>query len=131
MEKSILVVDDEPEILMGLSSRLIRVGYKVECVGTGKKATAAFVESYYDQPFDIILLDIGLPDISGVDVLKTIRQEEEIRGLKYENGVKIIIQTGLKESWMETFNQGCDDFIVKPYSFEGLLKMIKEKLGDI
>ncbi len=131
MEKSILVVDDEPEILMALSSRLKKEGYKVKSVSTGKEATKAFVESYYDQPFDIILLDVGLPDISGCDVLRTIRQEEEIRGLEYEDGCKIIIQTGLKESWMEAFNLGCDDFILKPYSFEDFLKKIKEKLGEI
>jgi len=130
MDKSILLVDDEPDILTALGSRLKKVGYNVTCVDTGKKATSAFIESYYDAPFDIVLLDIGLPDISGVDVLKTIRLEEEIRGLKYDNGVKIIVQTGRKESWMETFNLGCDDFIVKPYSFEDFLNKIKEKLGE-
>ncbi|MCH8286918.1 response regulator transcription factor [candidate division KSB1 bacterium] len=131
MEKYILVVDDELEVLGTLNSRLIKEGYKVKTVETGKEATQAFVESYYDQPFDVILLDVGLPDINGCDVLKGIRQEEEIRGLKYDDGVKIIMQTGLKESWMDAFNQGCDDYIIKPYVFEDLLKKIKEKTGEI
>ena len=61
---------------------------------------------YYDRPFDVILLDVGLPDINGCDVLKTIRQEEEIRGVQYERGVKIIMQTGRKEPYMEAFNRG-------------------------
>ena len=131
MEKYILVVDDELEVLGALNSRLIKEGYKVKTVETGKEATQVFVESYYDQPFDVILLDVGLPDINGCDVLKGIRQEEEIRGLKYDDGVKIIMQTGLKESWMDAFNQGCDDYIIKPYVFEDLLKKIKEKTGEI
>jgi DNA-binding response OmpR family regulator len=66
--------------------------------------------------------------MSGIDVLQIIRQEEEIRGLKYENGVKIIIQTGRKHSWMDGFNRGCDDFILKPYSFDDLMGKIKKKL---
>jgi len=131
MKKYILVVDDDSEILTALSSGLEKAGYKVKSVDTGTKATAAFIESCYDRPFDIILLDVGLPDISGIDVLQIIRQEEQIRGLKYKNGVKIIIQTGLKNSWMQSFNRGCDDFIVKPYSFDDFLKKIKEKLGEI
>lgn len=131
MEKYILVVDDEPAVLGTLDSRLVKEGYKVKTVDTGKAATQAFVGSYYDQPFDVILLDVDLPDINGCDVLKGIRQEEELRGLKYDDGVKIIMQTGLKESWMDAFNLGCDDYIIKPYAFEDLLKKIKEKTGEI
>lgn len=109
MGKSILVVDDEPEVRETLSSRLSKAEYEVKCAKTGDEAITAFVEAYYNRPFDVILLDVNLPDINGCDVLKTIRQEEEIRGLNYDDGVKIIMQTGLKESWMEAFNQGCDD----------------------
>jgi len=131
MSKSILVVDDEPEVRETLSSRLGKAGYAVTCASTGGEATAAFVGAYYDQPFHVILLDVGLPDTNGCDVLKTIRQEEEIRGVNYDDGVKIIMQTGLKEPWMEAFNRGCDDYIIKPYAFEDLLKKIKEKTGEV
>jgi len=131
MKKHILVVDDEPEVRETLQNRLNKEGYEVKCASTGHEATSAFVQSYYDRSFDVILLDVGLPDIGGCDVLRTIRQEEEIRGLKYEEGVKIIMQTGSKEPWMEAFNEGCDDYIIKPYTFEGLLKKIKEKTGEI
>jgi DNA-binding response OmpR family regulator len=128
MKKNILVVDDDREILTSLRNGLEKQGYKVMGTETGKRATAAFIKSCYDEPFDLILLDIGLPDMSGIDVLQIIRQEEEIRGLKYENGVKIIIQTGRKHSWMDGFNRGCDDFILKPYSFDDLMGKIKKKL---
>jgi len=131
MSKYILAVDDDPEVLAFLQTRLTKRGYKVKTVETGQDATNAFVQSYYDRPFDVILLDIDLPDINGCDVLKTIRQEEEIRGLNYDNGVKIVMQTGLKEPWMESFNLGCDDYIIKPYSFDDLLKKIIEKTGEL
>ena len=131
MGEFILVVDDEQVVRDTLSSRLNKEGYQVQCASTGQEATTAFVQMYYDQPFHVILLDVGLPDINGCDVLKTIRQEEEIRGLNYDDGVKIIMQTGYKEPWMEAFNLGCDDYIIKPYTFEDLLKKIKEKTGEI
>ena len=131
MEKYFLVVDDDRDILTGLRSGLEKQGYKVRGAETGKSATEAFIESCYDQPFDIILLDICLPDMSGIDVLRIIRQEEEIRGLNYVNGVKVIIQTGMTESWMESFNRGCDDFILKPYPFDKLLEKIKLKLEEV
>jgi len=131
MGKYILVVDDDADVLKALSSRLVKAEYKVKCACEGKEATAAFVESYYDKPFDAILLDVDLPDINGCEVLKAIRQEEELRGLKYDDGVKIIMQTGLKEPWMEAFNLGCDDYIIKPYSFDDLLNKIKEKTGEV
>jgi len=81
-DKFILIVDDEPETLKILSSRLSQEGYDIKCAVTGKEAADFFIEHYYNRPFDAILLDVGLPDISGCDVLKTIRQEEEIRGLR-------------------------------------------------
>ena len=130
MAKKIVVVDDEADVKKALSLRLNRLGYNVTSVGTGKEAVQTFLDYYYSQPFDVILLDIGLPDISGTEVLKTIRQEEEIRGLNYDDGVKIIMQTGHKESWMEAFNGGCDDYMVKPYSFEELLEKINQKVRD-
>ncbi|MCK4883127.1 MAG: response regulator transcription factor [Candidatus Omnitrophica bacterium] len=130
MSKYILVVDDEIEVTKALNLRLTKLGYKVVSVSTGGEAIKAFLEAYYTKPFDVILLDIGLPDVSGCDVLRTIRQEEEIRGLNYDDGVKIVMQTGFKESWMEAFNGGCDDYIIKPYSFEDLLEKINEKAGE-
>ena len=130
MPRNILIVEDEQDVREALSTRLAKAGYAVKAVSTGKEAIAAFVEAYYERPFRCILLDVGLPDTSGLDVLRTIRQEEEIRGVDYEDGVKIIMQTGFREPWMEAFNQGCDDYIIKPYAFEDLVRKIKEKTGE-
>ncbi|MBN1868962.1 MAG: response regulator transcription factor [Candidatus Omnitrophica bacterium] len=128
MGKFILLVDDEPDIRDVLGASLRKVGFEVKCAGTGQEALRMFLKTYYDRPFDVILLDVGLPDVDGCDVLKTIRQEEEIRGVNYDSGVKIIMQTGKKDPYMEAFNRGCDDYIIKPYSFEDLIKKINEKI---
>jgi len=128
--KSVLVVDDDPDILGALQSKLKSAGYAVRCANNGKEAVGAFIQFFYEAPFDVVLLDVDLPDMNGCEILKLFRQEEELRGIDYGNGVTIIMQTGLKEPWMDAFNKGCDDYIIKPYSFQDLLHKIREKIAD-
>ncbi len=126
--KSILIVDDEQDIRDSLESRLTVAGFLVQTASSGQEAVATFIKRFYDGPFDVILLDIDLPDMDGLDILKLLRQEEELRGVKDLDGVIIIMQTGIKESWMDAFTEGCDDYIIKPYSFQELLSKINEKI---
>ena len=126
--KSILIVDDEQDICNSLESRLKPAGFRVQTASSGQEAVATFIQCFYDAPFDVVLLDINLPDMDGVDILKLFRQEEELRGVKDVDGIIIIMQTAIKESWMDAFKKGCDDYIIKPYSFQELLNKIKEKL---
>ncbi len=127
---SILIVDDDADVRQSLESRLRSAGYRIQCAPNGKEAVGAFIQLYYDDPFDVILLDIDLPDMNGCEILKLIRQEEELRGIRYGHGVTVIMQTGLKESWMDAFNKGCDDYIIKPYSFQDLLGKIEQKIKE-
>ena len=126
--KSILIVDDEQDIRDSLESRLQTAGFRVQTASSGQEAVATFIKCFYDGPFDVILLDIDLLDTDGVDILKLLRQEEELRGVKDLDGVIIIMQTGIKESWMDAFTKGCDDYIIKPYSFQELLNKINDKI---
>ncbi len=50
--------------------------------------------------------------------------------IKYEDGVPIIMLTALEDAWRNSFNKGCDDYLIKPYESEDLLKKIKEKLHE-
>lgn len=126
--RSILIVDDEQDIRDSLESRLKPAGFRVQTASSGQEAVATFIKYFYDGPFDVILLDINLPDMGGIDVLKLLRQEEELRGVKDIDGVIVVMQTGVKESWMDAFQKGCDDYIIKPYSFQELLNKINEKI---
>lgn len=126
--KSILIVDDEQDIRDSLESRLQAAGFRVQTASSGQEAVATFIQRFYEAPFDVILLDINLPDMDGVDILKLFRQEEELRGVKDVDGVIVVMQTGIKESWMDAFKKGCDDYIIKPYSFPELLNKINEKI---
>lgn len=127
---SILIVDDDADVRQSLESRLRSAGHRIQCAQNGKEAVGAFIRFYYDDPFDVILLDIDLPDMNGCEILKLIRQEEELRGIRTGYGVTVIMQTGLKESWMDAFNKGCDDYIIKPYSFQDLLGKIEQKIKE-
>ena len=126
--KSILIVDDEQDIRDSLESRLTVAGFRVQTASSDQEAVATFIKCFYDGPFDVILLDIDLPDMDGLDILKLLRQEEELRGVKDLDGVIIVMQTGIKESWTDAFTKGCDDYIIKPYSFQELLNKITEKI---
>src|SRR3990167_1906711 len=104
--KSILIVDDEQDIRDSLESRLQTAGFRVQTASSGQEAVATFIKCFYDGPFDVILLDINLPDMDGIDVLKLVRQEEQLRGIKDMDGVIVVMQAGVKESWMDAFKKG-------------------------
>ncbi len=125
----ILIVDDEPNVQKVLVSRLRFAGYEVDCASNGREALGAFVESLHKRPYSLIILDIMMPGMNGIEVLELIRREEEIRGILYGDGVPVIMLTALKKPYMEAFGRGCDDFLVKPYQPEELLSKIQEKIS--
>ena len=130
MSNKILIVDDEKELNEVLSARVEYAGYSVESVNNGREAIGAYIESLHKEPFSLILLDIMMPGLNGMEVLKIIREEEELRGIGYGNGVRVIMLTALKDSWMKTINEGGDDYLIKPYESGNLLKKIQEKLEE-
>lgn len=131
MAKRILVVDDEINISEPLQEFLEENGYEIQSVNTGKKALELFNKSISGIPFDLILLDIIMPRMSGLEVLDTIRKSEKNRNVVSKDAVKIIMISGMKESWMnDAFRDGCNDYIVKPYDLDFLLMRVKEMLGE-
>ncbi|MCK5579717.1 MAG: response regulator [Candidatus Omnitrophica bacterium] len=130
MSVKILVVDDDREILQMLSLRLGNHGYDVETACNGREGVGAFIESCHKVPYDLILLDIIMPDMEGREVLEIIRKEEDLRGIKYGFGIPIVMLTALKEPWFDSFEKGCDDYVIKPCSAEKLIAKIEEKLQE-
>ncbi|MGA1867386.1 MAG: response regulator [bacterium] len=129
MTSKILIVDDEKELNEVLCARVEYAGYSVESVNNGREAIGAYIESLHKEPFSLILLDIMMPGLNGLEVLKIIREEEELRGIGNGDGVPVIMLTALKDAWMKSINEGSDDYLIKPYESENLLKKIREKLG--
>ncbi len=110
----ILVVDDEPQLLRALRINLRARHYEVAVAADG---TAALSQAGSWHP-DLVLLDLGLPDLEGVEV---------IHGLRGWTKVPIIVLSGRAGSKdkVEALEAGADDYITKPFGIEELLARIK------
>ncbi len=110
----LLLVEDDPALGPRLAKDLKRKGFAVDLVSTGIDA-----EYMGDEiPYDIVILDLGLPDLSGLDVLKNWRSKG--------NNVSVLILTA-RDDWQERvdgFQAGADDYLGKPFHFEELLERI-------
>jgi two-component system phosphate regulon response regulator PhoB len=117
---SILVVDDEPDILDLIRYNLSREGFRITCVDTGEKAVA---EVRAAKP-DLVLLDLMLPGVDGLDVCRQIRQYPEWSQLP------IIMITAKSEDAdvVSGLECGADDYITKPFSPRVLLARVKSVL---
>jgi two-component system, NtrC family, response regulator AtoC len=115
-QKHILVVDDEPMIKNLLFEVLQRHDYKVEIAESGMVALKKFDAS----EFDLVITDINIPDINGMDVLKKVKDR------KKEVGVILITAFGTIESAVEAMRCGAYDYITKPFSMNALLVLVKK-----
>jgi len=130
MAKKILIVDDEPDFLTIFTKVLGHAGYTVGSAIKGKDAIDAYVQSLNNNdPFSLILLDVKMPDINGLEVLKVIRKEEQSRGIPDGAGVPIIVFTGYEDPQIDaSFKRGRNDYMIKSRNNAELLKIIEDKL---
>jgi two-component system KDP operon response regulator KdpE len=110
----VLVVDDEPQILRALRINLHARQYDVVTAGTGRGALDAASETHPD----LVILDLGLPDMDGVDVIRSLRKWTQ---------VPIVILSGRMNSAakVDALDAGADDYVTKPFSVEELLARIR------
>jgi two-component system KDP operon response regulator KdpE len=111
---TVLVVDDEPQILRALRINLRVRGYDVHVAGTGTQA----LEVAARHPPDLVILDLGLPDLDGVEV---------IGGLRGWTDAPIIVLSGRADSTdkVEALDAGADDYVTKPFSMDELLARMR------
>jgi DNA-binding NtrC family response regulator len=111
----VLIVDDNREIRNILEEYLKEEGYVAEGVGDGKEA----LERHGDTPFDLIITDLNMPGMTGIDLIKEVG--------KGENTTEFIIITGYAslDSAIEAVKAGAFDYIVKPFRIEELKVVIK------
>lgn len=114
----ILVVEDEKEIADGISLILEKNGYLVDCAYDGEEG----LDRIYDDIYDLVLLDIMLPGINGLDIIKTVREEGVM--------IPIILLTARSqiEDKIVGLNIGADDYITKPFDGGELLARIGARL---
>ncbi|GAB4527153.1 MAG: response regulator transcription factor [Anaerolineales bacterium] len=119
MKGKILVVDDEPTARRSWREILRLEGYHVETAAEGKAA----LEILRNQAFDVILLDLKMPGMSGVEVLQTVS--------KTYPDIQVIVLTahGSLDSAIEALRQGAHDYLLKPASTEDVLSSVADALA--
>ena len=123
MAKRILVIDDEELVAESLKKLLKKSGYEVEIVRSGKEA----IEKIKESDYDLIVSDIRMPDINGVEVVKKIREYLKKEG---KPAVPEILITGYasKENLEEAQKLEVADYIYKPFNIREFLEVVKRNL---
>jgi len=118
---SILVVDDDPEIVAMLSTRLGKRGYKISTAGDGNRA----IELAKREKPDLVLLDVMMPGKSGWEVARVLKQDP------LTQTVKIVMVTAIGEKTNEITAPiyGADAHVDKPFEFDKLERVIGQLLG--
>ncbi len=119
----ILVVEDEPDIAQALHDYLTnQTSYQVVIVYNGRAAMNALIEAWRSPagPFDLVLLDMRMPDITGGQVLHWIRQHPDLQYTR----VVILTATTNTEERVDALSAGADDYITKPYHHQELLARV-------
>ena len=110
----ILVVDDEPQILRALTTNLRGAGYEVVRAATGEEALALAAA----RPPDAVVLDLVLPDISGVEVCRELRTWSQMP-------VVVLSAVGDERQKVEALDAGADDYVTKPFGMGELLARLR------
>lgn len=124
-----LIVDDDHKNRKVLKAMVAELG-ECEAVDCGRNAVSAFKKAWEIwRPFNLILLDILMPEIDGKQVLRKIREIEIEKNISEPHRAKIIMVTALSEKKMvlECLRDGCNDYIVKP--IDG--RLLFEKIGKL
>ncbi len=110
----ILIADDDPQMLRALRITLGARGYDVVTAADGKAALDAAIRSHPD----IVVLDLGMPGLTGLEVIEALRGWTQ---------VPVLVVSGRSESWdkVEALDAGADDYVTKPFSADELLARIR------
>ena len=124
----ILIVDDNFENRQ-LLAEILREVAVCDFAASGKEAINAYNTALERQEaYNLILLDIELPEVNGLEILTKIRESEKSVGIPLGEGIPIIIVTAYEKRFLEAYNKGCDDYILKPIDADELLKKIADLL---
>ena len=110
----VLVVEDDPAIADSLVRGLRQAGYEAECVGTGRAALA-------QPPSEVVLLDLGLPDMDGVEVCRRLRQRSD-------PAIIVVTARGEEADRVLALDEGADDYLVKPFGLAELMARLRAVL---
>jgi DNA-binding response OmpR family regulator len=110
----VLIIEDDPGIAGSLERGLTRAGYAAAAVGSAAEALTA-------EPYDVVLLDLGLPDGDGTELCATLRDRSDA-------AILVITARGEEPDRVAALDAGADDYIVKPFGFAELMARIRAVL---
>lgn len=114
---AILIVDDEPPIRRFLRTSLAGQGYRMLEAATGDEALARIRT---DRP-DIVVLDLGLPDIDGIELIRTVRRTSQVP-------IIVLSSRDNERGKVEALDLGADDYVTKPFGMDELMARIRAAL---
>jgi two-component system KDP operon response regulator KdpE len=120
MPPRVLVVDDEPNIVSSVRALLTSSGYEVTTAMSGRGA----LESIEREPPDVIVLDLGLPDLHGVDVCRIVREDRDVP-------IVVLSARGAESDKVRALDAGADDYVTKPFGSAELLARIRVALRRV
>jgi two-component system, OmpR family, KDP operon response regulator KdpE len=113
----VLVVDDEPAILRAVQTNLGRHDFRVETASTGQEALDAYARVHPD----VVLLDLGLPDMDGVEVIRAIRR-------RTSTPIVVLSAREAERDKVTALDLGADDYLTKPFGVDELLARVRVAL---
>ena len=121
IQKRILVVDDDESLRWVTQAQLQQSGYQVDAAGNGKEALAAI----HEDPPDLVITDLMMPGMSGVELLKNIRAD-------YSEIIVIVVTAfGTVENAVEAMKAGAYDYITKPVNIQELRLIVGRGLEHL
>jgi two-component system, OmpR family, alkaline phosphatase synthesis response regulator PhoP len=117
---SILVVDDEPNIVLALEFLLKQTGFRVRTVSNGEAALAAIAQ----ELSDLVLLDVMIPGRDGYAVCQEIRSNPAWRDIR----IIILTAKGRDIQWEKGLSLGADEYVTKPFSTRELVERVRRML---
>lgn len=113
----ILVVDDDPQIRRAMKTTLIARGYEVADARTGEEG----IEQLQSGPYDLVLLDMNMPGIGGIETCRRIRSGSEV-------AIIMLTVSNTEKDKVDALDAGADDYVTKPFSMPELLARIRASL---
>jgi DNA-binding NtrC family response regulator len=120
MEEELLVVDDEPQMLIAINETLRRSGYSITTAGSGMEALRKLKEKYYQ----LVITDMRMPEVSGIDLLR------KVKNLAPQTPVILLTAYGTVQNAVEAMKDGAYDYLLKPFSSESLENVVQRALNS-
>ncbi len=120
MEEELLVVDDEPQMLIAINETLRRNGYSITTAGSGMEAIKRLKEKYYQ----LVITDMRMPEISGLDLLR------KVKNLAPQTPVILLTAYGTIQNAVDAMKYGAFDYLLKPFSSDSLENIVRRALDS-